>query len=817
MSQNILGAKINGGRLILGITSMNGLTANIKYVGLSGYSGANPIFGISMDNLNEFYGENALITNNPVGGQGDSFSANKIKLTKSFDNENYDYEDWQNSEYYPVFKNAPEMVADGLNPKDLIKSSQYFELIFTRAFYSGPDFRVPNNVPTTSSLQAFNVNGFTSINAGGNGTYVNGRTTFSLQNHMEFYNWLLNKVPSGQTLTNYFNDSTLYVNTADNNKAGFRFTGINCANKTVTFFGDLTESGSLDLIYKATILGHPQDLNYSFPGQWAIGNTFANGGKYRLLINPFEKVGGVTFTDIGNISVPIAPCNLVLKDPYNVSVVGFEFRDSIKRAVDTYTNGTNDPNFSFIIKYCLGRDVGDNFMLTNLPNTVIDSNLIMRTKVRPITLSSPNSVARNNVILDWISKTGIIITGTNAKDCIVEGNLLYGRDGSHVNSFAVYAGAKDFIFRNNGTYTQPNENYYGINFNEVGVDQKYGIVHDNVFATGTLRPGRATNRFIFEHNFVRGYENNFYEYEGEDVFPWWGMWESVFRNNICTSGHSSYMLEYPRFAFANGGNENYTFNPCQRDFQIEPGYTSAIYNYYIEHPEYFDPKKLTGPGTFAGLTAVEGCTFDGFDGNFYSPNDNYFGYLQAPLFGVDLHRISSRAAPMVFKNPYNNSNNLPNFYNNVFLKRASFNLDDYQFGLVRSGSSITEYVSESDFVKTGRYLSRNYYHTLDGSNTLTTKPGSTLANNIFENSDEYNFKLLDDAKVIPYDTYIPQTVLNGATYNSPNDNLYKTTYIKDIRDTFGDYPGPRWTNHPPSDPYAWWLWQENVGFYGEPE
>ena len=582
-----------------------------------------------------------------------------------------------------------------------------------------------------------------------------------------FYNFLENSMPAGNTMTNYWVDSILSFYTEDNNITDTRILKIEPHGKKI--YIDKTRK-AIAGIRRANIIGAPDHLG--FTGAFAIrGNTF--------YIKPYEG----TTTDVFNSRIRNFDSAFCLQNTRNFSFVGFDISEFKTGWNWIGIFGNTDLPTGNKFKYNRLTDVYGGIPVPSTAyNTTIDSNLFNRSIYRPIQIQGKNTTVKNNTLLQHRSHTAIFVT-TLSKNTLIDGNLIYSDGAVHGNGMAFYSGAMDITLKNNGIYGR----LIGLAINEIGTTSSNEfVVEDNVImASAGIDLRQNLNRLRFEHNTVIGAGHGRRGYN--DLYDWWSLFDHKYRYNVYGSLSGGLMV-------AGSWNINEWRDPANKDPDWKPivnapcskadpdyGYTAALYDVYYANPTAFSPAILsTGHGNVNGLT--------------YNPNFKDFNMVQTDtIYGVYSY------AHNCFINP---NDNLPNNYKNF---------------VIHSGTFPTEFKPDSatDGFKNPREITQNIFYCFNRFFNDSDK--NEAYNYIFEDSDNYNYKLKDTVYAIP-----PSTQFISSTFYEAQTgylNLYsgaRTQKVSDYTDSNGDQPGVRWTAHPPANPYNWWLWQENVGFYAPP-
>lgn len=759
VSENFLGAKIRGSR---SLTNITGISFGIIDQGISAGSRT---FTIPYTPSNIFLAG--------VTGQLPS----DLKLFTSTFPQPYRMED--QLKYTPALSHYQNLEYAGISFDKWELNVSQFSLYFSRVLGS------------TYEKGQYSINGITSpssifITKPGYVAPVSGTTLF----YFDFngitacditWNYFLNSVPAGMTITNHLTGAELAVYTSDNNIATMKIDSINAGERKI--YVNKSPS-SIQTIRRMSIIGHPDHLG--FTGAFAIKGA-------TMYIKPYDGLS----SGVLNSRIQLLDSVWGLENHRGYGFYGFDISE-IGSAIKTFFNSNlGPPVFGTVFKYNKVQDTDGAVSLGSpTSNSLIESNLFNRCYYRPINNSSKNATFKNNTLINHRSHTGMFTT-ENSENTLFDGNLLYTIGALHGNGMAVYSNAKNVIMRNNGIYGEIISlaiNHYGKACNEF-------ICEDNVLmGSGGIDLRQNLNRLNFEHNTCSAIGQSSRKIHDNAGYNWWGLFDQKFRYNVYQSMSGGLMTAtaWDYSGWSGENNPDWDINvtpPCSKDTIVEiggitRGYTAAIYYDFYQKPDIFNPQiPDNGPGNALGFTF----------------NPKFTGYYMTGIRSVNgtydyVHNT--------YVKPFDNPQGLPNNYKNMVIASGTFPVEIFDD-------------SGTDIYKNPREITENIFYCLNqlaGANVpVNANNKETAYSYIFEDYESFNYKLKNTAYAIPPTTqYLPSYFY---TATSGYDTLYagaRTQKIDEYIDPNGDGPGVRWTTHPPASIYDWWLWQENVGFYAPP-
>ena len=754
VSESFLGAQLRGSRTLSNIT---GISLGIVDQGISAGSRT---FAIPYIPSNIYL----------AGVTG--VKASDINLFTSTFPQPYRKEDQQ--VYVPALSHYRNLEVAGISYQDYELNVSQFSVYYSKALPSGFSYgQFSINGITSPSSNFVSKPGYVAPVTGATIGYFVCDPAVSSNNALLTYNFFVNGVPNGATVTNYWNNVNLALYTSDNNIANVTVHSIDTGNKRIYVNQN---PSTIETIRRLSIIGHPDHLG--FTGGFAISGA-------TMYVKPFDGLSA----SVLNSRIQILDTAFGLQHMQNFGFYGFDISE-IGSAIKTAylgSAGLGPATDGTIFKYNKVQDTDGAISLGTVYNSTIDSNLFNRVYYRPFNNTSKNANLKNNTFLHHKSHSGIFTT-EGSINTNIEGNLLYSTGAIHGNGIAVYSNADNVIVRNNGIYGD----VIVLAINHYGKTADEFICEDNVLVgSGGIDLRQNLNRLNFEHNTCGPIGQASRKIHDEAGYNWWGLFDQKFRYNVYQSMSGGLVTSN---GWNPGGyeqdNPSWTYlytPPCTID---ERGYTAAIYYDYINNPGAFSPALAsTAPGNVSGYT--------------YNPN-----FTDYYMVGTLNQNGSYAYAHNCYVKPFDNPLGLPNNYKNMVIGSGTFPVE-------------TQPDSGTDIYKNPREITQNIFYCLNrlsGGSIPTNVDNITPAlEYIYEDSENFNYKIKETAYAIPPTAQYFTSPFYSAVSNY--DTLYansRTQKINEYVDPNGDAPGVRWTSHPPADIYEWWLWQENVGFYAPP-
>ena len=753
VSDNFLGAKIRGSRALGNIT---GISAGIVNQGISAGSRT---FAIPYNPSNIYL----------AGVTG--VQAVDIRLFTSEFPQPYRIED--QDKYVPSYSHYQNMIANGISFDEYELNVSQFSVYYSKALAAGFTYGPYSiNGITSPTNMFFTKPGYESPVTGATIGYFDCIGSCANASHLT-YSFLLDNMPAGNTISNYWNNTTLGFYTSDNNIAYATIHSI--VPSTRRIYVNKAPS-SIETIRRLSIFGHPNHLG--FTGAFAISGA-------TMYVKPFDGLSA----GVLNSRIQLLDTVFGLEHTLNYSIIGFDISE-IGNAVKTSYRGAaglGPSTQGIVFKYNKVQDTSGGVSVDSVTNdTLVESNLFNRSYYRPFNNTSKFCTLKNNTFLHHRSHSGIFCT-EGSLNTVIDGNLLYTTGALHGNGIAVYSNAANVIVRNNGIYGD----VIVLAINHYGKTADEFICEDNVlFGSGGIDLRQNLNRLNFEHNTCIGIGQASRKMHDNAGYNWWGLFDQKFRYNVYQSMSGGLVTSGGWNTSGSGTNPDWTGDflpPCTIETR---GYTAALYYDFNNNPQVFAPAlPYTGAGNVGGFT--------------YNPN-----FTDYYMVGTQNQSGSYGYAHNCYVKPFDNPEGLPNNYRNMVIGSGTFPVE-------------TQPDSGTDIFKCPREITRNIFYCLNrlsgGSVPVDVDNITPAYDYIFEDHVNFNYKIKETAYAIPPTALYFTQQYYSAT--SGYDTLYagsRSQRINDYIDGNGDGPGVRWTTHPPASIYDWWLWQENVGFYAPP-